>query len=89
MATRKAASACSSEMFLGMTMPSHHRVVAGLPPATAAGAAARPILPTTVLSAGLSSAAARVAQRLDSAILPCWNCFWTKVDSETRYSGSM
>ena len=88
-ATRNAVSASASDWFLASTQPSHHRVVAGLPPLIAAGAAAMMILPATWLSLGSFSEPAREAHRFAMAILPCMNCRATKVESEVRISGSM
>ena len=67
----------SAPTFLGMTTPSHHRWVALLPPAIAAGAATNSILPTILEAAGSSIRAAREAHNTPIAALPCWNWFIT------------
>ena len=48
-----------------------------MPPATAAGAAANCILPTTLLAAASSMRAARLAHSTPIAALPCWNWLTT------------
>ena len=76
-------------MFFGMATPSHHKCVALLPPAIAAGAAANSILPTILEAAGSSMRAARVAHSTPMAALPCWNWFITSSELEANALGVM